>query len=159
MTDLPQEYFDKLYQQSDDPWGFEDRFYERRKRELLLAILPRTRFARGFEPGCSTGALSAGLAGRCDELTAWDVSWRALEQADSRSLGNVSFELKAFPEQRPEGLFDLVVISEMGYYVGDLGELVRAVDEVLTEDGVLVACHWRHPAPGYPQTAEAVHAA
>ena len=63
------------------------------------------------------------------------------------------------PERWPAGPFDLIVLSEVGYYCADLAQLVHRVDESLTADGVLVACHWRHPAPLHPHGAEAVHAA
>ena len=36
---------------------------------------------------------------------------------------------------------------------------MRLVAEALTDDGVLLACHWRHEAPGYPGDAAGVHAA
>ena len=47
----------------------------------------------------------------------------------------------------PEGPFDLIVLSEVGYYLSpdDLDRTVDRVLETLDDDGVLVACHWRHP--------------
>ena len=54
-------YFDRLYADADDPWGLGTRFYEQRKRSLLLASLPRPRFDSAFEPGCATGLLTAEL--------------------------------------------------------------------------------------------------
>ena len=32
-------YFDRLFETSDDPWAFRQRWYERRKRALTLAAL------------------------------------------------------------------------------------------------------------------------
>ena len=46
-------YFDELFQGNDDPWAFKQRWYERRKRALTLAALPRERYASVFEPGCA----------------------------------------------------------------------------------------------------------
>jgi SAM-dependent methyltransferase len=158
-ADLPRAYFDDRYDVSDDPWLLENRFYERRKRELLLACLPRARFARAFEPGCAGGALTVGLAQRCDEVLAWDIARRAVTLAGTRVPVNVSVVQRAFPAQRPAGRFDLIVISEMGYYCAEPAKLSDAVSGLLAPAAVLVACHWRHPARGYPQTAEAVHAA
>ena len=51
------------------------------------------------------------------------------------------------------------MLSELGYYLADPDELGARVRASLTDDGVLVACHWRRPAPGYPSSAERVHAA
>jgi hypothetical protein len=47
----------------------------------------------------------------------------------------------------------------VGYYCVDLTHLVDQLDRTLSIDGVVVACHWRHPAPDHPHQAEAVHAA
>jgi hypothetical protein len=38
---LDAQYFADLYADSDDPWAFRTRWYERRKRDLALASLPR----------------------------------------------------------------------------------------------------------------------
>lgn len=36
-----------------DPWDFESRWYEQRKYALSAAMLPKPRYRRAFEPGCS----------------------------------------------------------------------------------------------------------
>ena len=61
-------YFDGLYKSSDDPWNLREGWYERRKRSLTLALLPRPRYRNAFEPGCANGELTAELATRCDAL-------------------------------------------------------------------------------------------
>ena len=38
-------YFDRLFADNDDPWAFRQRWYERRKRALTLALLTRPRYA------------------------------------------------------------------------------------------------------------------
>jgi hypothetical protein len=50
-------YFDAMYRAAADPWGFEDRWYERRKYAISLALLPAERYCRTSEPGCSIGAV------------------------------------------------------------------------------------------------------
>lgn len=156
--------FDDFYMTTgDDPWGFTDRWYEQRKRDLTLASLPRRRFRRAFEPGCSIGVLTRQLADRCDELLATDVSAFAVEQARARNddCPQVRIELGSVPAQWPSGLFDLVVLSEVGYYCGpaDLQRLVGRAVAALTDDGVLLACHWRHEVPEYPLGGDDVHRA
>jgi LmbE family N-acetylglucosaminyl deacetylase/SAM-dependent methyltransferase len=155
------DYFSQVYAESADPWGLERRFYERRKRETVLAALTRERFRRAFEPGCATGLLTAELARRCDEVVAWDVAQAAVDAARERLAGaaQVCVTRGQIPTEWPEGRFDLIVLSEVGYYCPDLGELARRVDQSLDDDGVLVACHWRPPAPLHPHTAGAVHGA
>jgi LmbE family N-acetylglucosaminyl deacetylase len=157
-------YFDDLYEQDRDPWQLAKRFYERRKRQLLLASLPRQRFRRAFEPGCAIGALSVELAARCEELVAWDGARIAVDETtvrvSDRSLDSrVVVECARIPASWPPGRFDLIVLSEVGYYCPDLQELKQRITQSLTPDGVLVACHWRHRAPDHPATAQDVHAA
>lgn len=154
-------YFEALYAAADDPWGLEDRFYERRKRAMILASLPRERFGRVFEPGCAIGLLTAQVAERADEVVAWDVVPAAARQAAGRVAlaGNVIVETRGIPSDWPDGAFDLIVLSEVGYYSPDLVVLKSRIDGSLASDGVVLACHWRHPAPDHPQTADAVHAA
>jgi LmbE family N-acetylglucosaminyl deacetylase/SAM-dependent methyltransferase len=154
-------YFDDLYSHDADPWGLRERFYEQRKRAVLVAALTRPRFRRAFEPGCATGLLTADLARRCDEVVAWDITPAAVEQARARTrdLDGVRIDIGTIPDEWPAGPFDLVVISEIGYYCTDLSALVARIDGCLAPDGLLVACHWRHSAPMHPHTAGAVHAA
>jgi LmbE family N-acetylglucosaminyl deacetylase len=152
------DYFAALYVDNQDPWGLATRFYEQRKREVLLACLPRPRFRRGFEPGCATGLLTERLAARCDALVAWDVADEAVRQTTARvGSGAVTVRTGRIPDEWPAGSFDLIVLSEVGYYCRPVERLVDRVLDSLTPDGVVVACHWLHPAPDHPLAADAVH--
>ena len=160
---LTGDYFDRFYQNGDDPWGFETRWYEIRKRALTLASLPRPLFASGLEIGCSIGVLTAGLAGRCAQLVATDIAEQPLSRARARLIdqAHVTLECLDMPRQWPRGEFDLVVLSEVAYYwsIDDLAHAIALIDDCLTADGVVVACHWRHPVDGYPERGDDVHAA
>lgn len=153
--------FEDLYASSPDPWNFGDSFYERRKRELTLALLPRERFGRVFEPGCSIGVLTEELARRADSVTAMDISARALELARQRIGADqrIRFSQGSIPEDWPEGSFDLVVLSEIGYFLTreQLRETVQRAAAALDRDGVLLLCHWRHPIRDWPMDADEVH--
>ncbi|WP_242864634.1 bifunctional PIG-L family deacetylase/class I SAM-dependent methyltransferase [Microbacterium testaceum] len=158
-----QDYFDDMYARHDDPWGFDSRWYEERKRAVLVAALPRRRYRATFEAGCSTGALTASLAGRSDRVLAVDLAPAALARARSRLADREHVELRraTLPDDWPEGEFDLVVLSEVAYYWGgvDLDRGLTASIGSLSADGHLVACHWRHPVADYPRTGDEVHAA
>ena len=52
----PVSRFAELYA-AGDPWRA-DSLYERRKRAVVLASLPRERYRRAFEPGCGAGELT-----------------------------------------------------------------------------------------------------
>jgi LmbE family N-acetylglucosaminyl deacetylase/protein-L-isoaspartate O-methyltransferase len=159
---LDREYFDTFYEGRSDPWGFETRWYEERKRALTMASLPRRRFSTALEIGCSIGVLSAELAARCDALLSTDIAEAPLEAARRRVTSPaVRFERRALPEEWPSGRFDLIVVSEVGYYLSQDGvnELARASVSALAPDGVVIACHWRHPVADYPLSGDAVHEA
>ena len=155
---------DRLHGDERDPWGVDERHYELRKRHLSLAMLPRDRFCRGLEVGCSVGALTADLAHRCDALVAVDSSAAAVGAARQRlatdgSGSGVELRHAQLPAAWPDGLFDLIVLSEVGYFLSprDLDELVERVRESLTEDGVLLLCHWQGPVVGWVLDGAQVH--
>lgn len=158
---LGEEFFDDFYTGRSDPWGFESRWYEERKRAVTLASLPRARFRAGLEIGCSTGVLTEALSGRCDTVLGVDIAAAPLEVARRRLGDRACLEQLTTPGEWPEGEFDLVVLSEVGYYYGreDLSTMLERAAGSLTADGVMVLCHWRHPVAEYPLGGDEVHAA
>jgi len=157
---------DRLHATESDPWQVDTSHYERRKRELLLAALPRASYRHGLEIGSSTGALAADLAARCDRLLVVDASAHAVAAATERCahLPGVRVEQRRLPEEWPQdpagaGAFDLVVLSEVGYFLSPaaLDLLVERIGSSLSSDGVVVLCHWRHPVHGWPLDGADVH--
>lgn len=154
-------YFDALYQQ-EDPFEYRTRWYEARKRALTLASLPRDHYLRGWELGCSNGVLTAALAPRCAQLLATDLSEQAVAAARLALAkhAHVRVERAEHPRQWPDGTFDLIVFSELGYYLDlpTMQAMAARLASSLDTQGVLVACHWR---PDFAQarcSAEFVHA-
>lgn len=161
---LGPEYFTDLYDDRDDPWSLTDRWYERRKRAITVGILPAERYASALEIGCSIGLLTEMLAPRCDRLLATDIVARPVELARERLAATaegsvVEFAVMSAPEEWPAQRFDLIVLSEMGYYLDEesLAALARRCAEGLNDGGVVVACHWRHPVDDYPLRGDRVH--
>jgi SAM-dependent methyltransferase len=158
---LPPSYFEAMYAESPDPWGFTTRWYERRKYAMTVAALPRERYRRGFEPGCSIGVLTALLAERCEQLLATDIVPTAVETAKQRlaRCEGVDVAELAVPHDWPQGQFDLIVLSEIGYYLSadDLELMLDRVVASLEPGGTLVAVHWRHPVADYPLRGDDVH--
>lgn len=157
------EWFESFYQRHDDPWGLDSRWYEERKRAVLLASLPDHRYDRGLELGCATGVVSQSLAIRCGRLLSIDAVDAALAKARERLTGvpNVEFRRALLPDDWPSGRYDLIVLSEIGYY-WDAPDLEKAIERILgslTKEGHLVACHWRHPVANHPVTGDGVHVA
>ena len=118
-----------MYEGDADPWGFESSAYEQRKYAVTMASLPRRHYGSVFEPGCSIGVLTEMLATRCDRLLATDVVPAALDRARSRlaALRHVTLEQRAIPEEWPEAIFDLIVLSEIAYYFDASGPRARSL--------------------------------
>ena len=156
------EAFDAMFDGSEDPWGFETRWYERRKRAVTLAVLPRQHLGRVLEVGCSTGVLTAELAARASSVVGTDLSAEAVRRARARLSGNPAVEIEQLrsPQQWPPGSFDLVVLSEVGYFWQreELDLALRRSADSLAEEGLLLLCHWRHPVQGWPLDGDTVHA-
>lgn len=150
-------YFEAQYARAADPWGFTSRWYERRKRALTLAALPRLRYRWGYEPGCSIGVLTEALAERCDRLLSTDLVPAAVDRARQRVTSDrVRIEVGDLREQGlPDG-HDLVVLSEILYYFAEseVREIAARVGRRLPADGHLVAAHWRHPVAEHTLTGD-----
>ncbi len=153
---------DRVHRDASDPWQV-DSHYERRKRAITLASLPRERYGRTLEVGCSIGALAVDLAARCDHVLAIDASQAAIDLARRRTsgVGNLDVRRARVPTEWPEGCFDLVCISEVGYFLSprQLDEVVEQALAALGDDGHLLLCHWRHQPVGWPLAGPAVHEA
>ncbi len=161
-------YFDAMYggEAGDDPYGLRSRWYEQRKRDVLLAALPKPHFQRAYEPACGIGELTVVLAERCEELLAADFNARALAAAHRRTqhLAHVQIERQRLPHDWPASAatqpFDLIVLSEIGYFLNEieLRELAHRCAASLTADGTLIACHWRVPFDARTLPTDRVHA-
>lgn len=138
--------FEAKYRAESDPWDFVGSPYEQRKYELTVASLPRRHYRRAFEPGCSIGALTDRLAAVADHVVAMEASPTAAAQAAARLEHHQHVDVVngIIPESWPNTQFDLVVLSEIGYY-WDEPTLVSVVDRArrsLSADGHLIAVHW-----------------
>lgn len=160
---LPAAYFDDVYRRKADPWDFATSPYEAAKYRATLGALSRARYARAFEAGCSIGVLTSQLAARCEQLLSVDLNESALVQARERckDLAHVRFERRQLPAEFPPGPFDLIVISEVGYYLStaDLERLLERCITGLAPGGQLLLVHWTPLVPDYPLTGDEVHEA
>ena len=155
-------HFEALHRASSDPWGVHTRWYERRKRALLLASLPRERYAFGFEPGCSIGGNTLALADRCEHLLATDASPSAIVEAKKRTgdRRNLQVELGSFPQRWPQQPVDLLVLAELAYYLPpeDFEQALSSASARMQAGGHFVMCHWRHQVGDADTHGDAVHA-
>ena len=158
-----QAHFDAVYAERDDPWRIMESWYESRKRAILSASLPQWYYGNAYEPGCGPGGLTELLAPRCGRLVASDLHDRAVTVAQRRvaTFPHVTVTRAAFPEHGLRETFDLIVISELGYYFApsDWTQAVARLQDMLTPNGTVVACHWKHDFEHRRNSTEQVHLA
>lgn len=156
-------HFERLHHFDPDPWAVATSWYERRKRAVMLAALPEERCGSALELGASAGHFTLDLARRSDHVVAVDLSPSAVARAAerTRTCGNVDVEVRDIRDGLPDGRFDLVVVSEFGYYLTheQLHRLVARIERSLTSTGVVLACHWRGYSDDMHQTGADVHEA
>ncbi len=143
---LQPDYFDQLYAAKPDPWGFRSSAYEQQKYAETLAALTRPHYPRTLEIGCSIGVFTASLAPRCGSLLAIDASEVALATARHSLNGRegITFEQRVVPNEFPTGVYDLIIVSEVLYYLNeaDLADCAKRCVNALASDGEVILCHW-----------------
>jgi SAM-dependent methyltransferase len=154
---IPADYFDALYSADPDPWRFRSSDYESEKYQATLKALARERYTDALEVGCANGVFTRLLASKCDRLLALDASAVALNLAREACTGlaTVRFAHAAIPRDFPAGSFDLMVFSEVLYYLvpDDVVETAGRCADNLRPTGEIVLCHWLGESD-YPLTGQ-----
>lgn len=153
--------FEARYRADPDPWQYTSSDYERQKYEATLAACGTGPFAHALELGGSIGVFSELLARRCDRLTTIDAAPTAVAAARARLAGapQVHVILGAIPDALPDGPFDLVVASEILYYLTapEFARTLGRLKPCIVPGAPLVAVHWRPAGPERPLDAERAH--
>ena len=138
--------FNALYQKNPDPWNFRHSRYEKRKYRTTLAALPRKRYEVCIEAGCSIGELTALLARRCKRVVGIDISSLALQTAAQRNAANrnVEFLLGELPQAWPAIDCDLIVLSEVLYFLHaeEVDALAEAIAPRWLPGGACILVNW-----------------
>ena len=154
-------YFEETWATGDDPWDHAGRWYEQRKYGLTVAALPRARYERSFEPGCGAGVLTRLLASRSAGHLAMERHPRGVQATAARceDLPQVEVRLGTLPDDWPTGTFDLIVLSEILYYLDRAGiaETLDRGRRSLTPGGHLVAVHYRPEVDAHAWNGDEVH--
>ncbi len=159
-SSLSNSYFDDVYTNSEDPWEFETSPYEKEKYATTINALPK-HYHYAFEIGCSIGVLTQMLLQKVDTILAVDPAELALAKAKLKlnNHPNVIFKQMMVPKEFPLETFDLIVLSEVGYYLNmeDLHILAKKITDHLELGGQLIMVHWTPFVHDYPLTGDEVH--
>ncbi len=141
-----------------DPWRLDSSEYEKRRLALTLACLGRPQYQSVLEIGCATGQLSAQLSERADRVIGMDASDQALTVARARTEA-VEWLLGAAPADIPVAEFDLIVLSEIAYFLTgpELLATLRAVRRQLRPGGEILIANWSAATDNIPLDGPTVH--
>lgn len=137
--------FERLFRTSADPWDYRGSPFEAFKRAVLLRACGDRCHGRGLELACANGETTLRLLDRCLRLTAVDASPTAIAAA-RRRIGDepsLTLAVRSLPAEMPRGAFDLIVVSELVYYLTpkDLRQLIPKIERALAPGGRVVVLH------------------
>ncbi len=118
MIGVPQDRLDALYAETDDPWNFRTSAYEATKYAATRAALLRPHYVSALEVGCGNGELARRLAPLCGHYIGVDAVESALDAA-RRAAPGASFVRGFLPCELPAGDHDLIVLSEILYFLDE----------------------------------------
>ena len=138
------EHWDRFFAKAD-PWNYSSD-YEQQKYRHTLELLPSRGIHRAAELGCAEGMFTELLAPRVESLVAADISATALERARARCSAHphVAFMQHDISVGMPGDDYDLVVCSEILYYLRDRAAVERFVGEIyraLRPGGYVLTTH------------------
>lgn len=139
--------FERKFLENIDPWDYTHSKFEHFKRRILVRACGLYKHGRGLDIGCAIGETTHCLAPFCMSLVGLDASATALKEA-RRRLGvdnRIALVKAVVPEKMPHGPFDLIVVSEIAYYLPahKLFSLGRKVIAALAPRGRIVILHHR----------------
>jgi SAM-dependent methyltransferase len=139
-------HFERLYAGGQDPWNFTTSAYERDKYAATVGMIADRRYGVGLEVGCSIGVLSRQVAPLCDAFLGIDITETPLVAARERcrDIPAARFEAMAVPDMWPAGRFDLILLSEVLYFLtaGDTRRTAAHVRRSLRPAGRVLLVNW-----------------
>jgi len=137
-------YWEGLFARTSDPWRYANR-YEQEKYDQTLSLVA-DEIGVALELASAEGFFTEKLAPRVNKLVSSDVSQIAVDRAARRCAAykNVEFRRIDFvQDELPKG-FDLIVCSEVLYYVGGLDVLrnvAAKIEQALNLGGYFLTAH------------------
>lgn len=110
---------EKKYWESADPWRFRTSPYEQEKFAATRDALARERYTSAVELGCGNGALAEHLVRLCESYIGLDGVERAVIAA-RQAVPDARFIQRLFPCALPAGNHDLIILSEILYFLDEV---------------------------------------
>lgn len=155
-------HYERWFAEEPDPWNFETSEYELAKRRATLVACGEPRRSAILELGAANGVLAHDLTRLGERVVAVEgvASAAALARTRLADITGAQVVEGLIPDAVPQGPYDLVVASEILYYLSPEAYRVTlgAIADWLAPGGRLVAVHWRPAGPERPRTADDVHA-
>ena len=137
--------FEAMFRADPDPWNYATSPFEAYKRNILLKACGERIRGRGLELACANGETTRYLVRICLSLLALDASPTAVREARKRlaGVGRARVGHALLPDEFPRGRFDLIVVSELLYYLPprDAERLVSLVAGAVAPGGRVVLLH------------------
>ncbi|BDA83291.1 methyltransferase [Aureimonas sp. SA4125] len=146
MKAIGPEGFEAMFRADVDPWNYRASRFEAFKRKVLLRACGDRPYGRTLELACANGETTLALAPRSLRLLALDSSPTVITEAERRTahLDGVETAVAVLPREMPKGTFDLIVVSEILYYLGlrDCRVLLRSLANA-TRGRIVIVHHVR----------------
>jgi cyclopropane fatty-acyl-phospholipid synthase-like methyltransferase len=139
-------HFERIYAADPDPWKFTTSAYEQAKYAATLAMVADRHYGTALEVGCSIGVLSRQIAPLCDAFLGLDITETPLVAARARcaDIPQARFARLAVPTEWPDGAFDLILFSEVLYFLSgtDLRQTAVLARTSLAPGGRVLLVNW-----------------
>lgn len=141
---------ERLYSVEGDHWG---RTESMSQVEDALELLGVRRYRHVLDVGAGEGYVAEALAPRAERVTAIDISEHAVATARARCahLTHVHFIPANIRTWESEERFDLIVLADVLYYLGDalfpgiFMETIAHIGALAAEDGEILVTHFIAP--------------
>lgn len=137
--------FETLFATQPDPWKYTSE-YEQTKYEQTLSLIPQSKVNNVLELACAEGHFTVQLAAKVKRLLATDISQIALERTAERcnQFKHIDFKRLDLVADDIPGTFELVICSEVLYYVGsktDLKNVALKMMNAVEPGGYILMAH------------------
>ena len=111
---------------------------------LLLPIINKylKPNAKILDIGSGAGTLALYIASKGHDALGIEISQKAVESARESAkilgLNNISFEVMNFPNQIPDGKFDMIIFTEVIEHLKNDNKALNKISSLLNENGTLI---------------------